>query len=60
MAPIVRRVYDQMPDPKYVIAMGSCASCGGLFQLGIKAFEHRLYGAHHERQTDECQRNDDP
>ncbi len=31
MAPIVRRVYDQMPDPKYVIAMGSCAGSGGIF-----------------------------
>ncbi|MCB8917450.1 MAG: NADH-quinone oxidoreductase subunit B [Ardenticatenaceae bacterium] len=31
MAPVLRRLYDQMPDPKWVIAMGDCASCGGIF-----------------------------
>lgn len=31
MAPIVRQVYDQMPNPKWVIAMGVCASSGGMF-----------------------------
>ena len=31
MAPIVKRLYDQMPNPKWVIAMGDCASCGGVF-----------------------------
>src|SRR3954466_13285799 len=32
MAPQVRRIYDQMADPKYVIAMGTCTIAGGPFQ----------------------------
>ncbi|MFI5371105.1 MAG: NADH-quinone oxidoreductase subunit B [Candidatus Eisenbacteria bacterium] len=31
MAPVVRQLYDQMTDPKWVISMGACASCGGVF-----------------------------
>ena len=31
MGPVVRRVYDQMPEPKWVISMGACASIGGVF-----------------------------
>ncbi len=33
MAERCRLLYDQMPEPKYVLSMGSCANCGGLFQL---------------------------
>lgn len=32
MAHVVRKIYDQMPDPKWVIAMGVCASSGGMFR----------------------------
>ncbi len=31
MAPVLKRLYDQMPDPKYVIAVGGCACSGGPF-----------------------------
>lgn len=31
MAPILKQIYDQMPEPKWVISMGACASCGGIF-----------------------------
>jgi NADH-quinone oxidoreductase subunit B len=31
MAHVLRKVYDQMPEPKYVICMGSCACSGGIF-----------------------------
>jgi len=31
MAQAARTIYDQMPEPKWVIAMGACSSCGGIF-----------------------------
>jgi NADH-quinone oxidoreductase subunit B len=44
MAPVLKRLYDQMPDPKYVIAMGSCAISGGPFYYNtysvVKGADH--------------------
>lgn len=31
MAPVLKTVYDQMLEPKWVVAMGDCASCGGIY-----------------------------
>lgn len=31
MAPVLRHLYDQIPEPKWVLSMGDCASCGGVF-----------------------------
>jgi NADH-quinone oxidoreductase subunit B len=31
LAPVIRRIYDQMPQPKWVLSMGACASTGGIF-----------------------------
>ena len=46
MAPVLKRLYDQMADPKYVIAMGACAVSGGPFYMNsyhvIKGVDHLL------------------
>jgi NADH-quinone oxidoreductase subunit B len=39
MAPLVVRLYDQMPEPKYVIAMGACAISGGPFRDGYNVLK---------------------
>ncbi len=31
MGPVLRQIYDQMANPKWVLSMGACASCGGVF-----------------------------
>ena len=45
MAPFIQRLYEQMPEPKYVIAMGGCASAGGPYRDSItivKGVDHFL------------------
>jgi NADH-quinone oxidoreductase subunit B len=46
MAPILKRLYDQLPDPKYVIAMGACTISGGPFFYNsysvVKGIDHIL------------------
>ena len=39
MALRTKLLYDQMPDPKYAISMGSCANCGGLFSPGYSVLK---------------------
>ena len=33
MSPVLKTIYDQMPEPKYVIAMGACATSGGFYRM---------------------------
>lgn len=33
MAPVLKKIYEQMPDPKYVVAMGACATSGGFYRV---------------------------
>ena len=44
MAPVLKRLYDQMPEPKYVIALGACATTGGPFYYNsyavVKGADH--------------------
>jgi NADH-quinone oxidoreductase subunit B len=39
MASRIKTLHDQMADPKYVISMGSCSNCGGLFQLSYSVLK---------------------
>ena len=48
MAPVLRQIYDQMPEPKWVLAMGVCASSGGMFNnyAIVQGVDHVVPGRH--------------
>ena len=48
MAPVLRQIYDQMPEPRWVLAMGVCASSGGMFNnyAIVQGVDHVVPGRH--------------
>jgi len=51
MAPVVRQIYDQMAAPKWTIAMGACASSGGMFNnyAIVQGVDHEKLGPNREK-----------
>ena len=49
MSHVVRKIYDQMPDPKWVIAMGACTSTGGMYRSYSGKMLHEILSQRHFR-----------